>query len=140
MTGLERLRAMIAGELEPPGIATLIGQSIEEADEGRVVFRLDPGPEHTNPDGVVHGGIVATLLDSAMTCSILTRLPAGRFATTLELSVRYVRPVPPDGRTIRAEGTTVAVGSRVATAEGRLTDADGRLCATAATTCFLLER
>ena len=137
--GLDRLRQIVAGERPPPGTAVLLGMRMLSADEGRVTFGLEPGPQHTNPDGIVHGGILATLLDSCMTCSVLSRLPEGRVATTLELSVRYLRAVQPDGRLVRAEGTAVTVGSRVATAEGRLTDADGRLCATAATTCLVID-
>ena len=138
-TGLELLQAVFDGHLPPPGVAPLLGMEGVSAEVGRVVFALDPTHEHTNPLGTVHGGILATLLDSAMTCAVFTSLPAGTTTTTVVLSVRYVKAAQPGGQRLLAEGGVVHLGRRLATAEGRVTGPDGTLYATANTTCMLLE-
>jgi uncharacterized protein (TIGR00369 family) len=89
--------------------------------------------------GTTHGGILATLLDSAMTCAVQSMLPAGSVPTTLEISVRFLKPIPPGLGRIEAEGVAVQVGSRVGTAEGRITGPDGTLLATGSTTCLVLS-
>ena len=138
LTGLETMQLIAAGELPPPRIAHLLGMDIATVEDGRVVFGLEPGDEHANPMGTTHGGILATLLDSAMTCAVHTRLPAGAWPTTLEISVRFLRAVPPGVGRVEAIGTAVQVGSRVGTAEGRLVGPDGTLFATGTTTCLVL--
>ena len=138
-TGLELIQAIFDRRLPPPGVATLLGMDGLDAEEGRVSFTLEPNHTHTNPYGTVHGGILATLLDSAMTCAVQSVLPFGALPTTVELSVRYVKPVPPDGRRLRTEGTVIHVGTRLGTAEGRVTDDDGALYATGTTTCMILR-
>lgn len=139
-TGVEVLRAIFEGRLPGPGVAPTLGLEGLSVDEGRVVFGLEPGHEHTNPMGTTHGGVIATLLDSAMTCAITSLLPAGRFATTLDIQVRFLRPMPPGVGPVEAEGTVIHVGSRVGTAEGRVTGPDGTLYATGTSTCMILER
>jgi uncharacterized protein (TIGR00369 family) len=139
MAGLERLRAMVAGEFPPPPIARLLGMRLTEVDEGRAVFEVEPGEQHYNPIGVVHGGLAATLCDSAMGCAVQSCLPEGVAYTTLELKVNLVRALTVDSGTVRCEGTTIHVGGRVATAEARLVDGEGRLCAHATTTCLVMR-
>ena len=68
--GLEFLRAIISGELPQPPIAETLGFRLREVDEGRAAFDVVPAEYQYNPIGVVHGGVAATLLDSAMTCAI----------------------------------------------------------------------
>jgi uncharacterized protein (TIGR00369 family) len=96
-----------------------------------------PPEFHYNPLASVHGGIVATLLDSVMGCAVHSKLPRGRGYTTVEIKVNYVRPVTAATGRVRAEGTTIHVGRQIATAEGRLVDAAGRLYAHATTTCLV---
>jgi uncharacterized protein (TIGR00369 family) len=140
LTGLEVLRAIAAGELPGAPIAKLLGFAPVEAQEGRVVFTALPGPEHYNPIGSVHGGLAATLLDSAMGCAVHSTLPAGVGYTTLELKVNFVRPITAETGRILCEGTIVHGGGRVATAEGRVfAEADGRLLAHGTTTCLILS-
>jgi uncharacterized protein (TIGR00369 family) len=140
MTGLEMLRAIAAGELPGAPIADLLGFAPVEAEEGRVVFAAVPGPEHYNPIGTVHGGLAATLLDSAMGCAVHSTLPAGVGYTTLELKVNFTRPITSETGRILCEGTVVHRGGRVATAEGRVyAEADGRLVAHGTTTCLILS-
>ena len=137
--GIEVLRAIAAGELGGAPIAATLGMSIVAVDEGRVVFALTPEEFHYNPIGSVHGGVHATLLDSVMGCAVHSRLGAGQAYTTLDLSVRYLRPVSTASGTLRAEGTVVSLGRRVATAEGTVLDGHGRLVATGTTTCLVMD-
>ena len=139
MSGLERLRTMIAGDLPRPPIAVLLGMRLVEVDEGRAVFEVEPGEQHYNPIGVVHGGLAATLCDSAMGCAVQTALPAGVRYTTLELKVNLVRALTVDSGVARCEGTLIHLGGRVATAEARMHDGDGKLCAHATTTCMVIR-
>ncbi len=139
MSGVQYLRAMQSGELPAPPVGALIGMSISEVSEGRVVFALEPAEYHYNPLGTVHGGIVATLLDSALGCSVHSMLAAGSWYTTLEIKVNYLRPLTSKTGTVYCEGKVVHMGGRIATAEGRLTDASGKLYAHGTTTCILLR-
>jgi uncharacterized protein (TIGR00369 family) len=140
MTGLELLRAIAAGNAPGAPIAELMGFEAVEAEEGRVLFAAVPGPEHYNPIGTVHGGLAATLLDSAMGCAVHTTLPEGTGYTTLELKVNFTRPITSDTGRVLCEGTVVHRGGRVATAEGRvIAERDGKLLAHGTTTCLLMS-
>jgi len=138
MTGLQLLERIRTGTVPPPGFAVLLGLTLEQVEEGRVTFAMTPGDAHLNPLGTVHGGLLATMLDSAMGCAVQSVLPAGSSYTTLQLDVKYVRSPPLDRGRIVAEGTVVHAGRRTATAEGRVLGEDGRLCAHATTTCLIL--
>jgi uncharacterized protein (TIGR00369 family) len=120
LDGLSALRAMIAGELPPPPIATLLGFDLVEVDEGRVVFAAVPGPEHYNPIGMVHGGLAATLIDSAASYAVHTTLPVGTGYTTTDVQVRFVRPITRDTGRIECIGEVVHRGRTLVTAEARV--------------------
>ncbi len=139
ISGIAFLRAMQSGELPPPPFAALLGIWINEVSEGRVVFAAEPSEYHYNPLGTVHGGVMATLLDSALGCAVQSMLPAGTSYTTLELKVNYLRPITEKTGTVYAEGKIIHIGGRIATAEARLTDAKGKLYAHATTTCIILR-
>lgn len=139
ISGLEYIKSFQSGELPPPPIAELLGMSISEVEEGRVVFTMEAAEYHYNPLGTAHGGVLATLLDSAMGCAVQSMMPAGTSYTTLELKVNYLRPVTIKTSTVYCEGKVIYVGGRIATAEGRLTDAAGKLYAHATTTCIVLR-
>jgi uncharacterized protein (TIGR00369 family) len=141
VTGLQVLQAIAAGELPGAPIAELLGFEPIEAEEGRVVFAAVPDHRHYNPIGTVHGGLAATLLDSAMGCAVHSTLPAGTGYTTLELKVNFTRPITTETGRILCEGTVVHRGGRVATAEGRVyAEADGKLLAHGTTTCLILSQ
>ncbi len=139
ISGIDFLKAMQSGELPPPPFAVLLGTWITEVSEGRVVFALEPAEYHYNPLGTVHGGVIATLLDSALGCVVQSMLPAGTSYTTLELKVNYLRAITARTGTVYSEGKIIHVGGRIATAEARLTDAQGKLYAHATTTCIILR-
>lgn len=139
MSGLDYLKAMQEGRIPPPPIAVLVDMRIVEVSEGRVVFAAQPAEFHYNPLGAVHGGLAATLLDSALGCAIHSTLPAGTGFTTLEIKVNYLRPMTSETGLVYSEGKVIHVGGRIATAEGRITDADGKLYAHGTTTCIILR-
>ena len=139
LSGLERMRRLIAGELAAPPIAQLMNIRLVEADEGRAVFEGAPEEYHYNPIGMVHGGFAATLLDSAMGCAVHTTLPARVGYTTLEFKVNFVRPLKTGTGAVRAIGTVLHAGRTTALAEGRVVGADGALYAHASTTCLIFR-
>ena len=118
-------------------LGALLGMEADLIEPGHVVFTFEASEHFTNPFGTVHGGIIATVLDSAMGMAALTVLPDGTNAPTLGLEVKYLRPVATDAGLLRADGVVVHAGRRVVTAEGRLLDAAGALLATATTTCLV---
>jgi uncharacterized protein (TIGR00369 family) len=138
MAGIDFMRAIRDGRLPAPPIARLMGFSLVEVEPGRAVFEVTPGERHYNPIGVVHGGLAMTLLDSAMGCAVHTQMPLGSGYTTLEAKTNLVRAITAETGKLRAIGTTLHVGKRMATAEGRLEDAAGKLYAHASTTCIVL--
>ncbi|MDB5760191.1 MAG: aromatic compound catabolic protein [Burkholderia sp.] len=138
-SGLEIMRALLAGELPAPPISGTMDFTLIEVDHGRAVFQGRPLERHYNPLGSVHGGWFATLLDSALGCSVHTALPAGKSYTTLELKVNMLRALNSKVGLVRAEGRVIHVGGQVATAEARLVDAAGKLYAHATTTCLVFD-
>jgi len=139
MTGMEYLRAMMAGEFPPPPIAHTLGFTLDTVEEGRAVFGVEPAEYHYNPIGMVHGGVAATLMDSAMGCAVHSRLPAGVGYTTLEMKINLLRAITMDTGPVRCEGTVIHLGRTTALAEAKMTDAQGRLLAHATSTCMLLR-
>jgi uncharacterized protein (TIGR00369 family) len=139
MSGFEFLQKIVSGELPRPPIAALLDFQIIELQEGRAVFAVNPAEYHYNPIGVVHGGLAATLLDSAMGCAIHSMLPAGTGYTTLELKVNFIRAMTAETGRVRGEGKLIHLGGRTATAEGRVIDESGKLYAHATTTCLILR-
>jgi uncharacterized protein (TIGR00369 family) len=139
LAGRAFLEAISRGELPAPPIMRLLNIGFGEIDDGRVVFTLEPAEYHYNPIGSVHGGVISTIIDSAMACAIQSTLPAGAGYTTLELKVNFLRPVIMGSGPLRCEGRVIHVGGRVGTAEGQLRDEQGRLYAHATTTCIILR-
>jgi uncharacterized protein (TIGR00369 family) len=132
------LTAIKNGELPAPPVADLFGFEIRHIGDGEVTFAYAPSIEHYNGIGLVHGGVAATLLDTAMGCAVQTLLPKGVTVSTLDINVRYVRPITARSGLVLATGTTIHRGRRTATAEGRVVEATtGRILATATTTLLI---
>jgi uncharacterized protein (TIGR00369 family) len=137
--GLSFLRAIAGGELPPPPISELLGFFLEEVDEGRALFGATPGEQHYNPIGVVHAGLAATMLDSAMGVAVHSTLPVGKGYTTLETKFNLVRPITAQTGRILAEGRVVHGGKTVATADGNVrAESDGKLLAHGTSTCLIV--
>jgi uncharacterized protein (TIGR00369 family) len=138
MSGIEQLHAMLETRRQPP-IGETLGFSLVEVEEGRAVFEGNPDHRVYNPIGSVHGGYAATLLDSACGIAVHSKLAPGQGYTTLELKISYVRGMTVDTGVVRAEGTVISMGRRVAFAEAKLTDATGRILATATSTLLVIS-
>ncbi len=138
-TGMQIFEALLAGEIPAPPISRTLDFILVEAQPGRVQFQGKPQFAHYNPLGTVHGGWIATLLDSAVACAIHTLLPAGKTYTTLELKVNYVKAVTDRVPLVRAVGEIIHSGGRIGTAQGKLVGPDGTLFAHATTTCIILD-
>jgi uncharacterized protein (TIGR00369 family) len=139
LTGYERLVAMQRGDLAPPPAAALLGMRLDEVEPGRTVFSMCADEMHENPMGTMHGGIVATLVDTAMGCALSSMLPADAGFTTLELKTNFVRAITQATGRVHAEGSVVHSGGRVATTEARVHDESGALYAHATSTCLILR-
>lgn len=131
VSGLAYLQKMIAGELPPPPIANLMGMTLTEAETGRAVFVCEPDESHYNPIGTVHGGLVCTLLDSAIGCAVQSTLAQGQGYTSIEIKVNYLRPVFAGSGPLTCSATVTKPGNRVAFADGVVTDGSGKTVATA---------
>ncbi len=139
MSGIEHLQRILSGDLSGPPIGDLLRYRLTMVDDGVVAFEGTPGPEHCNPTGGVHGGWYGTLLDSCMSCAVWSRIPKGRFYTTLEYKVNLIRAIP-QGTPIVATGWADHVGRSTGTGHGEIRGkADGRLFATGTVTCLILS-
>lgn len=137
-TGLALMRAVRDGDVPPAPIARMVGFALTVVEEGRVEFTLVPQEFHYNPIGSVHGGVYATLLDSAAGCAVHTTLPAGVGYTSQDLNVKFVRRMTVETGPVRCVGTVKHRGRTTALAEAELLDADGRLLAHATSSCLIL--
>ena len=139
MSGLEFMQAMLDGTMPHPPISALLNYTIADIQAGKAVFRGTPEFQHTNPAGGVHGGWYGTLLDSCMSCAVMTVTPKGSVYTTLEYKVNMVGAIPL-GRTILATGTVDHAGRTTGVAHGEIRDAEtGKLYATGSTTCLIMK-
>ena len=139
MSGLALLQAIGAGTLARPPVMATLDIAPVEAEVGRVVFELEPAQWHLNPLGTIHGGVLATLLDTCAACALHSTLPAGTGYTTVDLSVKFLRPATETTGTVRAVGTVISSGRRTALTEARAFDGQHRLLAHATSTCLILE-
>jgi len=138
LTGLQQLQFMLSGAMPPPTISETLDFTLTDVSFGKAVFEGNPSEQHLNPLGVVHGGYAATLLDSALGCSIHTVIDPGEGYTTVDLSVKFLRALKPGMGKVIATGEVVHKGRKIATADARLEDEDGKLYATGTTTCAIL--
>ena len=137
LAGIDFLRELHAGQLPGPPVSYTVDFTLDEVEPGRAVFSLTPGEEHYNPIGSVHGGIFATLLDSAAGCAVQSTLPQGMAYTSLDLTVKFLRRITVDTGTVRAVGTVISSSRQTALAQAQLVDATDRLLAHATSTCML---
>ncbi len=139
LSGLDLLRGMMSGHYPAPPVAQTAGMRIVEATEGCVAFDGEPHARFFNPLGTIHGGWASTLLDTVMACAVHSLLKPGQAYTTAEFKIHFVRPILPTTGMVRAVGTIVHAGARMATSEGRITDGKGRLLAHGTETCMIFE-
>jgi uncharacterized protein (TIGR00369 family) len=139
LSGLEYMQGMVEGRHPGPPISRTMGYTLHSVSDGRVVFRGAPEFNVTNPMGTVHGGWYGTLLDSAMACAVMTKVPRGSVYTTLEYKINIVRSIP-IGMQIDCIGETDHAGRSTGIAHGEIRGVqDGRLYATGSTTCIIMD-
>ncbi len=139
MSGLAFMQGMLAGDLPGPPISRTMGYTLHAVEDGKVIFRGAPEFNVTNPMGTVHGGWYGTLLDSAMACAVMTKVPAGSVYTTLEYKINITRPIPL-GMQIDCTGTIDHAGRSTGVATGEIRGVeDGKLYATGSTTCIIMK-
>ena len=134
---LERLRMVQRGELPPPAVARLIGFTLAAVERGRAVVELDAGPQHANPMGTVHGGVLCDIADAAMGIAYASGLDDGETFTTLELKINFLKPVRA-GQLV-ATARVVKSGHTIGLVECDVTDDKDRLVARASSTCMTLR-
>ncbi|MGH9904052.1 MAG: PaaI family thioesterase [Pyrinomonadaceae bacterium] len=122
----------IENALQKVPFAKLIGIELEEVDAGVATLALDIREELKQNHGVVHGGAVASLIDSATAFAIISILPPDERATTVDLTISYLRPLT-TGR-IRAKARVVRAGRRLIVVSAEVFDDSGTLTATALST------
>lgn len=131
MSGLDYLHSMMDKKLPPPPMGELMNMTLVKAEPGTATFTCHPNESHYNPIGTVHGGLVCTVLDSALGCAVQTTLPQGTGYTSIEIKVNYLRPIQAGNGPLTCTAVVSKPGSRVAFADGTITDATGKLLATA---------
>src|SRR5712675_1523926 len=118
-------------------VARLIGFEAKEIADGRAVVTLAAGPQHANPMGTLHGGILCDIADAAMGMAFASTLAPDESFTTVELKINFFRPVW--RAQLRAEGTVLQRGHTIGYVECTITDEENRLIAKAASTCMALR-
>jgi uncharacterized protein (TIGR00369 family) len=137
VTMLERVQAMLRGEAPGPPVARLVGFRLVEVAPGRAVFEMEAGPQHANPMGTLHGGILCDIADAAMGIAYASSLEEGESFTTLELKINFLKPVWK--ARLRAEARVVKRGKTVGMVECDVMDETGSLVARASSTCLKLS-
>ena len=138
-TVLEFLQKMIKGELSQSALSSTLDFALVDVEEGRATIEARPAPYQCNAVGTIHGGAIASWLDTAMGYAIQSRLAAGVSLTTLDIQVRYLRAIKADDPTLRVVGTAEHVGRTTATARAEVFDDQDRRLATASTSCLILH-
>ncbi|MCB8817076.1 PaaI family thioesterase [Desulfosporosinus shakirovi] len=139
ISGLDYLRSIRDGKIGPPPAAKLIGYQLKDVDYGFAAFELHPGEHHYNPFATVHGGILSTLMDTAMTAAVLTTLPQNITCSTVEIKVNFIKPVTAESKLVLCEARIIHSGRKLATVEGRIKGGNDELYAHGVSTCLIFK-
>jgi uncharacterized protein (TIGR00369 family) len=139
LTGIEQLQAMMKTGRRP-GFLELLDAHLIEVEDGRIVLEATPGEHVYNPNGTVHGGFAAVLLDTVCGYAVMSKMGTDHTFTTLELKVAYHRAMTHETGPTRAEGKIVTIGRRAAFTEARLTDRKGTLYASATSSLLVISK
>ncbi len=134
--GFELVSMIADGRLPVPEIARTLGITLDSVENGEAVFVYEPGERHYNPMGTVHGGLPATLIDSAAGAAILTQLPSGYSFSTVSLTCEYFRAITEETGPVRCVGRVVKLGRQISIADATVTDRNGTLYARGTATCL----
>ncbi len=139
LDGLGQLEAMVDGSAPRPPIMDTLDITGFYPSRGSVAVELRAQPFHYNPLGSVHGGVIATLLDTACGCSVHSTLGVGEFYTSMDLTTKFLRAATVESGLLRCEGSIIQRGRRTALAQATLTDEAGKVIAHATSTCMIFS-
>jgi uncharacterized protein (TIGR00369 family) len=139
MSGFDFLNAILNGEIPPAPIAETLDFHPLSLEKGKVVFEFEPKEFHYNPIGSVHGGVISTVLDTVMGCSLQSALPEGLGYTTLELKINFIKAVSIKNGKLKSTGKIIHLGKSTALVEADLRDEQGNLFAHGVSTCMVLN-
>lgn len=140
LSGIDHLLAINAGQIPLPPLSNTLGFGTCEVKPGEVTFPFEPQEYHFNTIGMVHGGVIAAILDTAMGCTLQTLLPAGASYVTLELKVNFVKAVILGDKQLFAKGSIIHQGRSTGVVEGRLVDSEGNTYAHSSCTCLIRHK
>jgi uncharacterized protein (TIGR00369 family) len=138
LTGLEWLRGIINGDFPPGPFRFLLGAHLVAAEEGSATTMMPAHQWLCTPQALVYGGVIANLAHDAMAGAVHSTLPKASSYATLDLTVNFVRPVPADGRELRARARLFHRGRTFAVAGAEVVNADGKTVATASSSSMML--
>jgi uncharacterized protein (TIGR00369 family) len=137
LDGLGQLKAIEEGLVPPPPVMATVDMCGFHAERGSVTVNMYAQSFHYNPLGGMHGGMIATLLDTAAACSVHSTLEVGQGYTSLDLTTKFLRPVTVESGLLTCTGKVISRGRRTALAEAQLTDESGRVLAHATSSCMI---
>jgi uncharacterized protein (TIGR00369 family) len=138
-SGLDFLRRLLDGTYPSPPIGKAVDMWPIEFELGRAVFEAMPSARFYNPIGIIHGGWIATLLDTVMGCAVHSTLQAGQVFVTIEMKTVFVKAVLEKTGKVRCEGKLLHSGARIASSEGKIFDGKGDLIAHGSETCMIMD-
>ena len=139
LSGLEFLKLIQEGKIPGPPIFETMDFGRSKVSKGKVSFSFEPKEFHYNPIGTVHGGVISTILDSAMGCTVHSVLEKGFVFTTLELKVNFLKAITHKSGRLIATGKLIHVGRSTALVEASLTDEFGKVFAHGVSTCMIIK-
>jgi uncharacterized protein (TIGR00369 family) len=139
LPGREFLESLADGRLPRPPFAALVGARLRSVGEGEVVFRCTPDESTYNPGGIVHGGLLCMLLDSACGCAVQSLLPGGVAISSIEIKVSFMSALRSDSGELEITGRALRVGKQVAFAEADARSGDGKLVGHATSSLSLMR-
>jgi uncharacterized protein (TIGR00369 family) len=138
MSGYDLYRGCVTGEVAPPPLHHITGARPVTIGEGETTWAMPASPWLCSPTGFVEGGFLVYLADSAIATASATLAPAGTASAPIDVTVKFIRPAPPDGRDLVAVGRVVNHGRSISVATAEIRNADGKLVATALGSSMLL--
>ncbi len=127
LPGIDYVRGIIDGTYPPPPIQAHLGMQIAAVDDGTITLRCQPDESLLNTNGTVHGGVLATLMDTAMGVAVTTQVKVSQPYATIEMKVSYLKPMPYDGSEVEVVGHVLRLGRKVSFAEAQAHNAAGEL-------------
>lgn len=138
--GLDYLNALVDGTLPNPPFFELLGFRLTAASDGAVTVEAETGEHLYNPACVIHGGFVATLLDTVTALAVRSRIPPDKRMTSVEIKVNFIRPLFKDSGRLICKGQVVHMGRRFGIADGEVRNAQDKLISRATATIAVMDR